>query len=42
MTSVKIFSVSGIPIELDFSFLLLMLFIYILAYLGFLSVNLQF
>ncbi|WBF08835.1 CBS domain-containing protein [Methanothermobacter thermautotrophicus] len=40
MTSVKIFSVSGIPIELDFSFLLLMLFIYILAYLGFLSVNL--
>ncbi|MCQ8905441.1 MAG: CBS domain-containing protein [Methanothermobacter sp.] len=40
MTSVKIFSVYGIPIELDFSFLLLMLFIYLLAYLGFLSLNL--
>lgn len=38
--SIRIFRVAGIPVELDFSFLLLMLFIYILAYLGFVSLQL--
>jgi len=40
MAAVKIFRVLGIPVELDISFLILMVFIYLLTYMGFLSLNL--
>lgn len=41
-SSFKIFSAFGIPVELHISFLLLMLFIYIIAFLGIISVYIAF
>lgn len=41
-SSFKIFSVFGIPVELHISFLLLMLFIYAVAFLGFISLYIAF